>query len=281
LMILGVALLFGCGSSRSSGLQISDGSAGTGGSSEPGGSSGTGGSSETGGSGGGTGAGGLQGGGGFTGTGGLFGTGGSTGVGGLQGTGGYTGAGGSTINCALLGCAAPPMCATGCTATCGCCPCSEGTWQGNLVCHGGCWAETDAGVDSGGDTSAFESFRLTQSYGPCPSEMDCVGYIDLDKTGQLLRDQLSSPGAAVGSARITEAELAGAIAVLTDPTLVELLDAGEPPCVAPMDIFETMKLVAAGVTHGNSTTMCNNAPINAARDLIYQLGDKYLPPATR
>jgi len=173
------------------------------------------------------------------------------------------------------------MCATGCTATCGCCPCAEGTRQGSLVCQGGCWAVPDAGVDSGPAAGAFESFRLTQSFGPCPPDSDCVGYIDLDRAGQLLRDPLSGVGAPVGSASVTPAELASAIAIFTDPALVKLLDASSPPCVPPTDIFESMKLVAGGVTHQNSTTMCDNAPVKAARDFIYQLGDKYLPSPTR
>jgi hypothetical protein len=92
---------------------------------------------------------------------------------------------------------------------------------------------------------------------------------------------LSSPGASVGSANVTPTELANAIAVLADPALVELLDASSPPCVPPTDIFESMKLVEGGVRHQNSTTMCDNPPVKAARDVIYQLGDKYLPPPTR
>jgi hypothetical protein len=173
------------------------------------------------------------------------------------------------------------MCATGCTATCGCCPCAEGTWQGNLVCRGGCWAVPDAGVDSDPAAGAFESFRLTQSYGPCAPGSDCLGYIDLDKTGRLLRDQFSGLDAPLGPASVTPAELANAIAIFTDPELVKLLDASSPPCVPPTDIFESMKLVAGGITHQNGTTFCDNAPVKAARDLIYQLGDKYLPPPTR
>jgi hypothetical protein len=134
------------------------------------------------------------------------------------------------------------------------------------------------GVDSGTTAGGFESFRLTQSFGPCPPGSDCVGYIDLDKNGKLLRDPVSSPGVSVGSANVTSAELASAVAVFTDPALVELLDASSPPCVPPTDIFETMKLVVGGVTHQNTTTICNNASVKAARDLIYQLGNKYLPP---
>jgi hypothetical protein len=239
LMVLGVALLLGCGSGKNTALQLGDGSAGAPGS------------------------------GGAVGSGGLVGSGGSGGTG-----------GGSTIDCSMVGCSPPPMCATGCTATCGCCPCADGTWQGNLLCQGGCWAVADAGADTGPAAGAFESFRLTQSYGSCPPGSDCVGYIDLDKTGRLLRDQYSGLDAA-GPATVTPAELSSAIAVFTDPALVALLDASSPPCVPPTDIFESMKLVAGGATHQNSTTMCDNAPVKTARDLIYQLGDKYLPPPTR
>ena len=139
----------------------------------------------------------------------------------------------------------------------------------------------DAGVDSDPAAGAFESFRLTQSYGPCAPGSDCLGYIDLDKTGRLLRDQFSGLDAPLGPASVTPAELANAIAIFTDPELVKLLDASSPPCVPPTDIFESMKLVAGGITHQNGTTFCDNAPVKAARDLIYQLGDKYLPPPTR
>jgi hypothetical protein len=275
----------GCGSSRLGGHT------GTGGTVTSGGIAGTG----SGGIGsGGIGSGGIVSSG--TGTGGTAGRGGSGGVtaaGGSTAAGGAAGKGGaagtSGLDCSMVGCAMPPLCATGCRETCGCCPCADGTWQGDLVCRGGCWAVPDAGVDSGsavGVDSApaaggFESFRLTQSFGPCPPGSDCVGYIDLDKAGQLLRDQVNSPGVPVGSASVTLAELANAIAVFTDPALVKLLDASSPPCVPPTDIFETMKLVAGGVTHENSTTMCDNAPVKAARDLIYQLGNKYLPSPTR
>ena len=66
-------------------------------------------------------------------------------AGGASSTGGAQGTSGSSVNCALVGCAAPPLCSTGCTDTCGCCPCSEGSTQGTLVCTGGCWASSGAG----------------------------------------------------------------------------------------------------------------------------------------
>lgn len=225
---------------------------------------------------GGAGAGGEVGSGG-AGTGGLVAGGGSS-VGGAGGSGSTRG---SAIDCSVVGCSPAPMCATGCTASCGCCRCADGTWQGNLVCHGGCWEVSDARADAGSGADSFESFRLTQSFGPCRPESDCVGYIDLDKTGRLLRDDFSGADALGGPAHVTPAELAGAIAVFTDPALVQLLDASSPPCVPPHDIFERMTLVTGGVSHENGTTMCDNAPVKAARDLIYQLGDKYLPLPTR
>ena len=196
-----------------------------------------------------------------TGTGGVTGRGGS----GAGGAGGNAGTGGSTIDCALVGCSPPPMCATGCTATCGCCPCADGTWQGDLVCRGGCWAVPDGGVDSGLGAGAFESFRLTQSYGPCPPESDCMGYIDLDKTGQLRRDPTSSVGAPVGSASVTPVELSSAIAVFTDPALVTLLDASSPPCVPPTDIFESMKLVVGGRHRTRTAPPCATTPQSRPR----------------
>ena len=56
-------------------------------------------------------------------------------------------AGDGGIDCSRVGCAAPPLCSTGCTEPCGCCSCSDGTTMGGLVCMGGCWVPTDAGGD--------------------------------------------------------------------------------------------------------------------------------------
>jgi hypothetical protein len=60
------------------------------------------------------------------------------------------GSGGGSVDCSLVGCAMPPLCSTGCTEPCGCCPCEEGMVNGVLVCLGGCWADgVDAGVMPG------------------------------------------------------------------------------------------------------------------------------------
>lgn len=50
---------------------------------------------------------------------------------------------GATVDCSNAGCAAPPLCSTGCTAVCGCCPCAEGTVQSGLRCTGGCYVPVD------------------------------------------------------------------------------------------------------------------------------------------
>lgn len=50
---------------------------------------------------------------------------------------------GTTQDCSNVGCAAPPLCSIGCTAPCGCCPCSDGTQSGGLRCQGGCYVPVD------------------------------------------------------------------------------------------------------------------------------------------
>jgi hypothetical protein len=118
LACLSVALAVGCGGSAVTGT-VGDGG-GLGGAQNVGGSQGTGGAPQTG---------------------------GSPGIGGSPGTGGV----GGGINCALVGCAMPPLCATGCTEVCGCCPCGEGSVETrsgiSYVCVGGCYAP---GADAGG-----------------------------------------------------------------------------------------------------------------------------------
>src|SRR5262245_44090352 len=71
--------------------------------------------------------------------------------GGAGSTGPSDGGAGSTgsIDCSMVGCAAPPLCETGCTEPCGCCSCSPGQVMGGRVCVGGCYA-ADAGTGDGG-----------------------------------------------------------------------------------------------------------------------------------
>lgn len=127
--------------------------------------------------------------------------------------------------------------------------------------------------------ATFGSFRLFRSYGPCPPEMvDCDGYIELLGDGTLLHDPVGEAVVEPYSATITDAELSDAIAVLIDADLVNLLDIDGQICEPPTDIYEAMTLTDDdGIEHSNSTTMCNNSPIAAARNLLNGLKDIYFP----
>jgi hypothetical protein len=83
---------------------------------------------------------------------------------------------GSTTQCAAAGCAAPPLCSTGCQATCGCCPCAPGQRNGDLVCTDrGCYEPApaaDAGVDGGSVCGLpFEA-------GPCEAAISVYAFVD-------------------------------------------------------------------------------------------------------
>ncbi len=49
----------------------------------------------------------------------------------------------TNIDCSQVGCAAPPLCSTGCTAACGCCNCAAGTMSNGLRCQNGCYVPID------------------------------------------------------------------------------------------------------------------------------------------
>jgi hypothetical protein len=81
-----------------------------------------------------------------------------------SGTGSAGGAGGlphvvsndGGLDCATVGCGAPPLCSVGCHEACGCCACADGDHAGDLTCTGGCYAPSpvDASVDLSVDTHA-------------------------------------------------------------------------------------------------------------------------------
>lgn len=103
-------------------------------------------------------------------TGGTGGTsGGSTSVGGADASGQ---AGESSIDCSQVGCSPPPLCSTGCTEQCGCCPCTEGEVQGELVCTGGCFTELCAPLPSLTPPAATEMCTATN---PCDPDLPASG----------------------------------------------------------------------------------------------------------
>jgi hypothetical protein len=79
--------------------------------------------------------------------------------------------------CANAGCAAPPLCSLGCTATCGCCNCSPGERNGDLLCtEQGCFAPvpaTDGGADQGGSVCS-----LPFDPGPCEAAFSVYAFVN-------------------------------------------------------------------------------------------------------
>jgi hypothetical protein len=88
---------------------------------------------------------------------------GAAGAGGSGASAGASTGGSSSIDCSVVGCAAPPMCDTGCEAPCVCCPCGDGqvlTENGqDLVCTGGCWAHAAGDGGNGSCDPAAEEHQ--------------------------------------------------------------------------------------------------------------------------
>lgn len=128
----------------------------------------------------------------------------------------------------------------------------------------------------------FESFRRTWSAGPCPPGGDCSGSVELLADGTL---RLETPctgdmtcqdlPAGTYEVVVTAEEREAAIAVLTDPTLVTILQGAEPACEPPTDISESMAVTFEGVEYENTTTTCDAAPLQAARDALTDLVNAY------
>ena len=127
------------------------------------------------------------------------------------------------------------------------------------------------------DQAEFRRFRRFSAGGPCPEDLDCAGYIDLRHDGRLRVDRVDELPVVVHEAQVSREDLDAAVAVLTDPELVALLDLAGPPCEPPTDIYDSMLLVEEDARHSNSVTFCSDAPITAARAVLDDLVESYLP----
>lgn len=143
----------------------------------------------------------------------------------------------------------------------------------------GC-AEPGPGPEPGGE---FESFRMAWGAGPCPPGGDCEGSLELSADGRLRLDTpcgglLACEGLIPGTheAEISAKDLDAAVAVLTAPDLIALLDGPRPVCEPPTDIYESMAVVVDGREHGNETTTCDQAPLERVRDFAGALIEKYI-----
>lgn len=137
---------------------------------------------------------------------------------------------------------------------------------------------TSAGDSStGAELAEFERFKLTRAAGPCPPNMDCDGFIELLASGLLRVEPFGEQGDPVTEVEISGDDLAMAAQVFADPELIALLDAPEPLCNPPSDVFETMLVEADGMSHDADTVFCDQAPLVAARDTANALAMKYAP----
>jgi hypothetical protein len=147
----------------------------------------------------------------------------------------------------------------------------------------------DGQVSSGTDTVTiiavnpaqdvqFEQFEYRFAAGPCLPDDDCFGFIVLASDGTLLNDKFRElPAGTVHTAKVTQAELDAAIPVLTETSLVELLDLPGQICEPPTDIFEDMILTMEGKTHSHTVTWCGDQPIVDARQVLNDLANRYFP----
>lgn len=124
----------------------------------------------------------------------------------------------------------------------------------------------------------FNQFEYRFSAGPCPQGADCVGFIVLTSDGTLLNDKFGElPAGTVHTAKVTQAELDAAIPVLTDTSLVELLDLPGQICQPPTDGWENMTLTMEGKSHSHEVTSCSDQPIVDARKVLNDLANRYFP----
>ncbi len=122
----------------------------------------------------------------------------------------------------------------------------------------------------------FQKFRLNVSAGPCQPGADCTGFIEIDSTGTLTYDKLGElPEGSVHATTVTQSELNAARSVLTNSSLIALLDLSGQICQPPTDAYETMTLWTLEASHSHETTSCNNQPIEDARQLLNNLASNY------
>ncbi len=124
-------------------------------------------------------------------------------------------------------------------------------------------------------TSDFTSFKLFRG-GFCPPTIDCTSSIELLADGSLKVDRMGEINGGVHQAQVTDVDLADAIEVLTNPDLITILSASAPPCDPPTDIFESMSLVDSAGEHRVGVTFCSGPELDAARQSLNALVEKYL-----
>ena len=131
--------------------------------------------------------------------------------------------------------------------------------------------------DDSAAADAFELFRVTESYGPCPPDSDCWGFIEISADGLLRVDILGELPEQVHESKVSDPDIAEVLPALIDPALVALLAADELPCMKVDDVYEQMVVVTGGTTHTNETTNCDLPSIVAARQAMEDLALDFGP----
>lgn len=138
-------------------------------------------------------------------------------------------------------------------------------------------SSTTGDSTTGGELPGFERYKLTRAAGPCPPDLDCSGFIELLAPGTLRVEPFGVVGDPVTEAEISAEDFTAAVQVFAAADLVALLDAPDPLCNPPTDIFEAMLVEIDGGSHDADTTTCEQAPLVAARDMANMLAMKYAP----
>jgi hypothetical protein len=125
----------------------------------------------------------------------------------------------------------------------------------------------------------FQTFKLSHSAGPCYPGDDCGGFIELSSDGTLSYDKFGElPEGTIHTTSVTQAEFDAAVPVLTDNSLIALLDLPGEICPLLYDIHETMTLwTMEGKTHSHATAGCSNQSIKNARQILDDLANSYFP----
>lgn len=124
---------------------------------------------------------------------------------------------------------------------------------------------------------ALERFVMVGDERGCPdlAHGDCHSEVELRGDGGLRLDPWGAPGSAILEATTSLHDRREAIAALTDPALLALLDADK---VCP-EANETEQMIVriGGVERRNRTGYCNQEPIQAARGALIRLTAIYFP----
>lgn len=132
-------------------------------------------------------------------------------------------------------------------------------------------------TDTTGAPASFERFKLLRAAGPCAPDNDCDGFTELLASGLLRVERFGEVGNPVVEVEVSDADLAAAALVFSDPALIALLDGADPLCNPPTDIFEAMEADIDGAMHDATTTACDQPPLTAARDMAQTLAMTYAP----